>query len=472
MKLLITTLSALLFTAACSQYKHAAPKANQVPTSWYDSDSKNKNTNNEINPELARSVDAIFKANAAALDAGTADVKVALSPLRAAPTTPSGNKPKDWVPWRAEYFMTDLSLTGSGLIGVLAFKGTATVEAYWRKQGPAENKTKTMELTPDTEEKSNDLPVVMVQEDSTPELMVKQLEPVISAAVVTGKVKDTPEMRKNLLSAARDFHAIASSIPSNVNDLPWWVSRFRLDFTIDAAGRVEPVGMVGGEARFRFEWFRVAKSNSAKNPQPTTPSAPTNERQEKLVKSMKDLILAIALDLNEALVDQSAFGFKAHQMRLALGISFKGMLGLVKGAAGVSGHIYLSRDVKKPTIRPRIMNLIPQDVPLYIIERNPTKDHINFAKQNNLLFDANLDDTDNRFEEAVYKFSREKFRYGLQKTAEVGKFFAERAAKAESNSWKVYELKLGLDASISGVLDLITIAGTASGQMAFYNQNF
>lgn len=526
-KVKITTIAlSLLFIAACSK-PHQVATANKVPTHWYNSDvntttSKSSDSNKEThkavdaskgespslpseddiesNKALNQSIENIFMANSQALEEGDLKAQSMLpqiSPLKIpVPTTkPTNDKPKDWVPWRAEYFMTDLSLTGSGLIGMLAFKGTSTVRAFWRRQGPApgsedSNKTTSNEhnenasTPPEAVEDSvsNAEPIIMVTDSSTPKELVKQLEPAINAAVATGKIKDTPVLRKNLFDAAKDFQLIATSIPNSDEGLPWWVSRFRLDFMIDAAGRVEPVGMVGGEVRFRFEWHRIQRATSntvsASAPKVMSPVS-LSEKQSKLRESLKDFVVTTAQDLNAAFAEHTVLGFKAHQVRMGIGISVKGNIGLIKGSAGVVGQIYFTRHVERPKLYPLpekekiyAQTLAHSSTPLLIIEKNPTAEHLRFATQNKMLLETNEPDDEGGFGEAIYRLERDRFLKGLQKAAMISAYFAKRATQAQFKSWKVYELRSAFDASISGGFDLVTIIGSATAQVSMFNTNF
>lgn len=480
----------LLFITACSQEHH---RSHAVPQSWYNSDEKalqspipaeDLDENFENNQELNQNINNILTESSVALEEGDTEAQAllstsmapSLSPLESKPI-PNNGKPKDWVPWRAEYFMTDLSLTGSGFIGVLAFKGTSTVRAYWRKQGPKPEPNTFSQETTAQEETTNLEPVVLVNDLSTPEDMVKQLEPAVNAAVATGKIKDTPVLRKNLLKTAQEFLAIAMNIPNSTEELPWWVSRFRLDFTVDAAGRVEPVGLVGGEVRFRFEWHRI-KRIVPENKKLMT--AQLSEREQKLRKSLLEFITATAYDINNAFENHTRFGFKAHQIRMGLGISVKGNIGLVKGSAGVVGQIYFNRALERPKLYPikeksNILALTETTTaPLLLIERNPSLNTLKLAAKNKMMVETFNTDNDesNGFEEAIFRLDREKFRKGLKKAANIGTFFAKRASEAKVKSWKIYELRTAFDASISGGLDLVTLVGSATAQVSMFNENF
>lgn len=484
----------LLFITACSQQEHRKSHPHAVPTTWYNSDEKALENLNSVdqaeeeddfekNQELKQNINSILNVSSEALEEGdsTAQTMIAeqassLSPLDSKPPA-SKNKPKDWVPWRAEYFMTDLSLTGNGFMGVLAFKGTSTVRAFWRKQGPkpptSMNNQESVAAT--QEDSSNSEPVVLVNDLSTAEEMVKQLEPAVNAAVATGKIKDTPTLRKNLLQTAREFQAIATNIPSSTEELPWWVSRFRLDFTVDAAGRVEPVGLVGGEARFRFEWHRIKRINPDNK---KIMVVQLSEREQRLRKSLLDFITATAYDLNSAFENHTNYGFKAHQIRMGLGMSVKGNIGLIKGSAGVVGQIYFARAVERPKVYPikqkTMMLAMAESAPILVIERNPSLKTLKLAAKNNLMVESTDADKDesNGLEEAIFRLDREKFRKGLKKASKIGIFFAKRASEAKVKSWKIYELRTAFDASISGGLDLVTLVGSATAQISMFNENF
>lgn len=482
---------ALLFISACSQ-EHQKNHSHAVPPTWYNSDEKALQNNApasdssdedyENNSELNQNINNILTASSAALEEGDSEAQTLmassfspdLSPLESKPT-PNTNKPKDWVPWRAEYFMTDLSLTGSGFIGLLAFKGTSTVRAYWRKQGPkSEHSVLNQDVETAQEEASTLEPVVLVNDLSTAEDMVKQLEPAVKAAVATGKIQDTPVLRKNLLKTAQEFQSLAIHIPSSTEELPWWVSRFRLDFAVDAAGRVEPVGLVGGEVRFRFEWHRIKRMS----PEKKKMMIQLSERDQKLRKNLLEFITATAYDINDAFENHTRHGFRAHQIRMGIGMSVKGNIGLVKGSAGVVGQIYFTRAVERPKLYPikqKSLSLaLANSAPLLVIERNPSINTLKLAAKNNIMVETfNTDnDENNGFEEALFRLDREKFRKGLKKAAKIGGFFAKRASEAKVKSWKIYELRTAFDASISGGLDLVTLVGSATAQISMFNENF
>jgi len=270
------------------------------------------------------------------------------------------------------------------------------------------------------------------------------------------------------LTAAQEFQSVASVIPSTDPTLPWWVSRFRLDLTIDASGKVAPMGSVGGEVRFRFEWHRMMKHHHA---QPQV--QPLTARQATIKSSLAEFVTATAYDLDHSFDEISHLGFKAHTMRMGIGISAKGNVGIAKGSAGIVGQIYFTRNVERPKVRPQSIDDDELDHPILMIERRPMMQHVLFAQQNQIPVKLNSASENNPIKEAVYQVDRKAFRKGLKKAANIGQFFAERASKnSQSSGWKIYELRTSFDASISGELDLVTLAGAVTAQIAFFNENF
>jgi len=53
-----------------------------------------------------------------------------------------------------------------------------------------------------------------------------------------------------------------------------------------------------------------------------------------------------------------------------------------------------------------------------------------------------------------------RLRNGLRRAIQMGTFFARQAVSAESANWKTTEIEIGLDASVGGQLNLITVAGS------------
>lgn len=458
----------LLSVTASLSFAELSPN---TPESWYQLPEQSltagnygfrNNDTNEDTTKLEQAVDAIFRADSNAVENGIAG-------SYSLDTSGSTQKPKDWVPWRAEVFTTDLSLSVGGLLGVLMTKGTATVRAYWRKQNPVAHKSSNF-VSP--EEKENDDGTIKITDETTVTDMTHQIESVIKIAAKAKKVEDTPLLRAELLNTAKDFQNLSYSLNQTNQNLPWWVQRFRVDFTVDASGHVNPTVTVGGEVRFRFEWHRI-KRKSGRSLAASTPIKKTFVNQEALNTFVKNM----SEDLDQAFTWMPEYAFQAHTVRMGLGISAKGDIGVVRGSAGVVGQIYFTRDVKRPTKNPPLPASLASNNGLLLIERDPSQQSLNFADHEKIKYDINtVDGTGSYFgdpiKEAVYKINRENFRNGLKRAAKISKFFVKRASKQHGAGWKIYELRTSFDASISGELTMATLQGAVTAQVAFFNQKF
>ncbi len=412
-------------------------------------------TNDQDSHSLTNTLDQIFVINSQAVENKLKNPHLSLFSQ-----SPPPGYPKDWVPWHAEIFTTDLALSARGWLGSLLLRGTATVRAYWRKQYPLQPTTKTLQAI--SQEEVDTKADIILSSESKPKSILEQLEPGIQAAIASGKIQNSSDLRNNLVQAATEFQYIAESLNQSQSDLPWWVSRFRIDLNIDASGKIVPVGNLGGEVRFRFEWHRIKnihKEMLSGGRQTLYLTQNPNFKNELI-----NLVASISQDLTEVFQKTEETGLQAHTMRMGIGVSAKGNLGLVKGSAGIVGQIYFTRNVSRPKVNPHPPTLF-SSAPLRLIEKNPSVTHLQYAKNKNIAFSGGLD-------EVVYEIDRTAFRKGLKKAAKIGHFFAERAIQAGVGSWKVYELRVSYDSSISGELDLVTLTGAVTAQIAFFNKNF
>jgi hypothetical protein len=445
----------ILALSACSQKQPSGLQPN-VPGDWYQApEDRGAEQKRDGAPEegaseahlksLEGSVDHILNANSEALEEAQL----------ASQAVPPG-MPADWVPWHAEIFTTDLTLSAKGLIGALLTKGQATVRAYWRKQGPAPIAAMESLDAPANE------PSITIQEETSVQGIMEQIDPLIRASAAAGKIKDTPELRQQLLGTAMEFQSVAKAISETGTDDPWWVSRYRLDLTVDASGSVAPAVKVGGEVRFRFEWHRIKKHQHVAH------GMLASAQQQLLNRNLENFVRAISQDLEASFGDLKKKGFQAHTMRMGIGVSAKGNIGVVKGNAGLVGQIYFTHSCSRPVVR-RIEAVSHE--PLYIIERDPSEQHLKYAASHAIPYHIQ-GGVEKAIDEVVYKVDRANFRKGLKKAASIAEFFADRAARAKSGNWKIYELRTAFDSSVSGDLELVTIGGNVTAQVAFFNQNF
>ncbi|MBI3556953.1 MAG: hypothetical protein HY074_11875 [Deltaproteobacteria bacterium] len=434
---------------------HAGIDRNIVPENWYSlPEDSGLRINEAVSTEgkalkprekeaaLTKLLDNIFEANGEALDQLGTTLDNA---------TPDPRRPKDWTAWHAEYFATDLSISASGLLGALTWKGSPSVQVFWRRQNEA-RKPAVPALPPEKTE----VPSLNITSDMPEGQISAQLEPAIRAMVAGGKINDENALRKNLTAAAENFQAVVAGLEKDPG-FQWWVSRFRLDVTIDVSGKVNPFLGMGAETKFRFDWARIQAKQGAVTRQRKLAAA-----DARVKSNLEEFVRATAADL-EAITASGkvATGFQMYQFRVGIGATATGTIGIVKGTGSVLGQIYFAQNVKKPVVHPR------ESVDDYVnvIEAEHSKAHMNFAEANGIAFDSSAD-------EVVYKVERAKFRKGIERALKMGSFFAARASQKPGRRWKVFEMRPAFDLSLTGALGLVTVGGLASVELDYYNENF
>ncbi|MGZ3774777.1 MAG: hypothetical protein ACXVCY_13210 [Pseudobdellovibrionaceae bacterium] len=371
------------------------------------------------------------------------------------PATGSSTIP-NWTPWHLESFTTELSVVSSGLIGVLTGKGTATALAYWRRAAEKTAAPKNF-----AENENDSVPTLAAENISDDSSLKKEMEPIIKSALATGKIKDEGSFRRNMESAAVDFYNLVTGL-EQTQDLKWFVSGFRVEFSVSASGTLTPavpITSVGGDVRVRFDWKRLAhKNQSAK--------FAFSKTQNKLQLSLQDLVTNLAQDFGAAFDEDSQMkGFKPYLLRIGLGFTASGTVGVAKSSASAVAYLTLSQNVKDPASS--VVRLVPSAAPLLLIEQNPSQAHLDFAA-NNFIPVA----TDAKRAQAVYSIDRGNFRKGLKKAIKMSHFFVAAGSKADSKKWKLYQMKTSFEFSITGTVGLVKYGGASSADMAFYNMNF
>ncbi len=468
----------LLVIASLIQIGYLAPaaadvKSNQLPRDWYlspEDQSPQKMgihtiKEHEENKKFPKFLERVYNANLEAMDK---------LPERKNPPTSNNSQLPNHAPWHLEAFTTELAVYAKGLVGVLTMKGQPAVQVYWRRQGPKPEEI--LNQPPQTQADA-----VVTHEfdgDISDHALGKEMEPMIQSALATGKIKDESEFRKQILIAAQEFRFVSSGLDS-APQLKWFLGWFRFDFIVGASGKIyaAPLVTVGGDLRLRFDWHRhMRKVPTGARPQPLKPKGVHILAQDldKFRKDLQDFTIGMQKDLEYALAKEPATkGMQAYAFKVSLGMSANGTIGVAKGNVGVFGHMNFINNTPVPKVfpvAPKVANLEveEQDLPpLIVIEKYPSEQHLQFSDLNLIAYSLSKDK-----KEAHFKVDRKAFRKGLMRAVQMGQFFAKVGQSKDPRKWKVFQLKTGFDLSLSGILDLVTIGGTAGAEMAFFNMNF
>jgi hypothetical protein len=346
--------------------------------------------------------------------------------------------------------------------------GSPAVQAFWRRQGikPAAQAQATTATENTSTNALSDSPAIEIAPETSPAEISKQIEPAVQMILSQGKVQDAGKLRSELQRAVGQFQQMVQAVATDQGGSTYWVSGFRIDLSISASGSVS-FGTFGVDTRLRLEWKRAMRA------QPKTPSQrlvaqsidPSTARMQE---SLKEFIHNIALDLEDASTQNPpSADFKPYSFRVGLGMSMSGDLGFASGSGSLIGHINFSRDTKKPVVYP----VQPTHPGAYLLIEKATaaqlSQHLAFAHSHGIPVKTAPSDL-------AFMIDRARFRKGLSHAMKMGSFFAEHAGKANSSSpqWKIFDLRLGLDLSLTGGLTLGTNKLQATTEMGFYNQSF
>jgi len=377
-----------------------------------------------------------------------------------------GDKPKDWVPWRFAFFASDLTLSASGLIGILGFKGSPSITVYWMKKEAQAKEQLIEETKVSLSESSKDAPSFFIDEKASKKQVEKQVDSIHRTVIANGRVKDTKGLRSELTKTVDRFHEMTKVVSASPSHVEWYPSRLRLDVQVSATGRVK-WGTVGGDVKVRLEWYRIQG--------PAHRTAPLASMKLNNTQSgLRDLIGAVSEDLVAATAMVPAPHFTAKDFNIGLGITAKGDVGIAKGSASAFGYVYFTHAKKAKTRPGFVENIVANQydkASWYLIDSQPNPAHEEFARKNGIEV-VKVEQFGNSATAAMYKINREHFRTGLRRAFGIGNYFSAQAAKVKTGDWNIKSVKPGFAISIGGDVGLVSLTGSVSATISFDNQNF
>lgn len=358
-----------------------------IPSHWLGEINKNKNT---INEELKFEKDlcSIFNSQLHALDSNTEE-KLKRKSL------PFG--------FNFSHYVTDFSVSRSGLFGFSAYKAKSALEVKYAKKTNSHNKTL---------EETNHLIFNGTSDDDFIELSEK----VVEIALASGKIKNESVLENQVNKTIQNLKYIIQST-DNKEFKNWDLAGMRVELSFAASGKILWIASATPSVRIRLEWKKVKRNNE------------NNHKNTVYISNIANMLL---YDLDRELTDKSFPGFGVKKVNVGVGISYKGgFLGLAKAKAAFVGFLSFI-PVKKNTDEQTLTNeIINGDIPVI---------------------------TDQINEKGFRRFSRSLFRNGLRRSLSTVKSFAT-AANQKSNYWEVQGLKAVFDLSKKGFLGLSSVSG-------------
>lgn len=363
------------------------------------------------------------------------------------------DRPADWVPWRFVSFASDLSVSASGLLGVLSFKGSPSLSVYWQKR-----EAFTQREPSAFSDNVSDLPVFYLDSAATQQQAERQVDEIYKTVLASGHVRGGGTLRSNLKGAVANFREVVHALSVAPAGAHWFASRLRVDLDISASGKVS-YGSVGGALRVRLEWFHV-QSDRERDPSPTSATTPMQSSILELVKAMTE-------DLSSA-ASTPPIGFRATGFNVGLGFGASGNIGVVKGSAQATCILYFSQANGKRRKPRAAHSLASSGASWYLIDPNPSAEALRLAGRSGIEMVRSAVAAS---PEVMFKVDRRQFRKGLEKAFKIGSYFAQIAAEPSGRDWAISTIKPGFAMSVGGSLGLVKLTGSATAQLEFQNQN-
>jgi hypothetical protein len=396
--------------------------------------------------------------------------------------------------WLLTFLSANVSLTNTGILGVLTGKGTPSFQLLWKRRGL---KTKRRVLVP-LILPGPELPHgIAINETTTIKDLEKDFEPVVTSLVKTGRIKNPKLLRQNFFQKAMDFQKIIRTMGYDPKKFPLYVQQFILELQVSAGGNVTPFVGVDGIFRLRLEWTPMVKRT------PITAPGSFPRKDESLLKKdmsdpdldnspMKNFVVRLWENLQigsgEIFFDKD---FPLNLMIVRFGISASGNIFIARSAASATGQItfqYLpparAQQLKIPLDHEKNLKNIPQgfsdrdetssdknssDV-LYIGDIKKTEDLVAAKKMNvDYILEPISDDKNKsvKTELVLYKGSHKKFIEGLRRSLKMTRYFSSRLSKHPSLRWELFRMAPAISVSLGGSVALTTITGNMSIQLAF-----
>jgi hypothetical protein len=398
------------------------------------------------------SVSNVFRLNAMAM------AETEIAPV-AIPDLPS-SKPIDWVPWHLQGIIASFGISADGIFGSLVGAGEAAVKGVWQRTDMPQKELKV------ADGKKADL---VVTSASKPADVSRQLEPALRAALATGLVKKPDLLRARLMKMGEQFRVLSQALATTRFFRGWKVENYRLEVGFSAEGEVASVGSVGAAVRFRFDWEKsVAETSDSSS---VTPA---------LGQSMREFVQTMVEDI-EASVEQtrglSRSGYELEEVRVGLGITAGGEIGIADSEVSAMGSITFARDEGEQSQVQTSSENLTEFVSL--VSSSVDADQMRYAAQvgtpftltralNESIKSAAVSGSSNRI---LYRVNRHRFRKGLARAIQLGSFFAKMAGSARASKWQLEEIETEFEVSVGGTVGVATVSGDGAVILTFAKKN-
>jgi hypothetical protein len=465
--ILLSIVTSLATSLAFAPIANAGPQHDDmVPKSWYTlpedpgyvapSESAGFLANPAQKERLEEMVDRIFVNQRNGLRDATN--------YKGLDVRPATNRPKDWVPWRFVAFASDLAVSGSGLIGLLTFKGSASVTAVWQKREQKQQFVPTAsEMAP-----QESVPTFAFSAADSEAATAKKVDMINRTVMSTGRVQNAEGLKGRISTLVGQFNQMSQTLENEPSGRIWYASRLRMDIQVAASGHVS-FGTVGGDVRVRLEWYRGMRKPSTATQRAAFLTA-SMKQSTPMQSSLHHMVSTMVQDLSATSNGALGNEFAIKNFRVGIGLGLDGNVGVAKASIKAIGHIYFSPAERKPGFLEPTAPAITNE-PMYMVDTEPSVESLQFAQNHGIK--ANFfGQSPQTAKFAEFEIDRENFRRGITKALGMGRFFTNRASQSNSSNWGISIIRSELTMSLTGDLGMVTLTGLATAQVEFANKSF
>jgi hypothetical protein len=385
----------LIFLAAASCAKNGASTSTGLPAlpqSWIGGPGGDETPSDEVTKSVRNS----FQVHADALE--TADLR-------------------SNTPWHLDGMITSFAVDTEGIFGSLVGEGKQAVKVTWQKSdslAPAKAKRTSVKFNAN-----------MSNAD-----LARMIEPAVKMAVANHSVKDSTNLRRNLLAMGEKFLSNVRAL-SHVPAVPGWtVHGMQMDYHFDADGDLGNNLSVGGGIAVYYDWSAPTAPELTKLPALTPHEKVVAKNMADFVRIMSTLVVQASADAGD--IQKAGYDF----MFFDVGLGFSAGGGVIVGGfdAGCDARIQFMKD---PELTAVPLALNPGDK--LVMQKGGDEIPIDLGN----------------------------FRDGLRKALKMGAYFSNQAHFAKSSSWVATELEVNFDAGLGGDISITSLLGKGLLRMDF-----
>ncbi len=226
--------------------------------------------------------------------------------------------------WSLKGMWTTLALGLSGKIGLHSVGGVKAVNIIWVKKNKEQKK----------EEVQESAHVITANEFTTEQDLENQANVLSEVLFNTGKINNKKIFRVNLKEKLVKFSKIITGLKATKNN-KFYPGRLWFDFKVAVTGNIMGY-TVGGGTLVKLEYERIMAANTVEN---ETREVALNNENSQIQNFFQNLAEDIST-ASEEYEKTSKLNYKFARFKVALGLTAKGSIGILKGTALFAPHVF------------------------------------------------------------------------------------------------------------------------------------